>query len=113
MCSTEACNFIKKRLQHWCFPVKFAKFLRTYSFAEHFQWLLLFTLPYLHLLAYTYLDLLIYIKFSLYYYMNLIKLIKYGNIENAMKLSKLKSIFNIENNYLEAATGGVLFGDTF
>ena len=45
--------------------------------------------------------------------MNLIKLIKYGNIENAMKLSKLKSIFNIENNYLEAATGGVLFGDTF
>ena len=22
-------NFIKKRLQHWCFPVKFAKFLRT------------------------------------------------------------------------------------
>ena len=30
-----------------------------------------------------------------------------------MKLSKLKSIFNIEDNYLEAATGGVLFGDTF
>ena len=25
----QACNFIKKRLQHWCFPVKFAKFLRT------------------------------------------------------------------------------------
>ena len=23
-----ACNFIKKRLQHRCFPVKFAKFLR-------------------------------------------------------------------------------------
>ena len=22
------CNFIKKRLQHMCFPVKFAKFLR-------------------------------------------------------------------------------------
>ena len=24
----KACNFIKKRLQHMCFPVKFAKFLR-------------------------------------------------------------------------------------
>ena len=23
-----ACNFIKKRLWHWCFPVNFAKFLR-------------------------------------------------------------------------------------
>ena len=25
----QPCNFIKKRLQHSCFPVKFAKFLRT------------------------------------------------------------------------------------
>ena len=25
----QACNFIKKRLQHGCFPVKFVKFLRT------------------------------------------------------------------------------------
>ena len=25
----QACNLIKKRLQHWCFPMKFAKFLRT------------------------------------------------------------------------------------
>ena len=25
----KACNFVKKRLQHRCFPVKFAKFLRT------------------------------------------------------------------------------------
>ena len=25
----QVCNFIKKRLQHRCFPVKFAKFLRT------------------------------------------------------------------------------------
>ena len=25
----QACNFINKRLQHWCFPVKFATFLRT------------------------------------------------------------------------------------
>ena len=25
----QACNFIKKILQYWCFPIKFAKFLRT------------------------------------------------------------------------------------
>ena len=25
----QACNFIKKRLQHRCFPVNIAKFLRT------------------------------------------------------------------------------------
>ena len=25
----QACNFVKERLQHRCFPVKFAKFLRT------------------------------------------------------------------------------------
>ena len=35
------CNFIKKRLRHRCFPVKFAKFLRTTFFTEHLQWLLL------------------------------------------------------------------------
>ena len=29
------CNFIKKRLQHRCFPVKFVKFLRTPFFTEH------------------------------------------------------------------------------
>ena len=27
---TEACNFIKKRLQHSCFPAKFANFFRTF-----------------------------------------------------------------------------------
>ena len=27
--SLRACNHIKKRLQHSCFPVKFAEFLRT------------------------------------------------------------------------------------
>ena len=31
-----------------------------------------------------------------------------GNIEIAMKFSRLKSICSIEDNYLEAATGGVL-----
>ena len=34
------CNFIKKRLQHRLFPVKFAKRLRAPSFTEHLQWLL-------------------------------------------------------------------------
>ena len=27
-------NFTKKRLQHWCFPVNIAKFLRTAFFIE-------------------------------------------------------------------------------
>ena len=35
-----ACNFFKKRLQHRCFPVKFAKFLRTPFFTEQLRWLL-------------------------------------------------------------------------
>ena len=30
----EARNFIKKRPWHWCFPVNFAKFLRTTYFTE-------------------------------------------------------------------------------
>ena len=29
-----ACNFIKKKLQHRCFPVNFAKLLRTDFFIE-------------------------------------------------------------------------------
>ena len=37
-----ACNFIKKRLWHRCFPVNFAKFLRTPFFTEHLRWLLLY-----------------------------------------------------------------------
>ena len=35
------CNFIKKRLQQRCFPVKFAIFLIKPFFAEYFRWLLL------------------------------------------------------------------------
>ena len=31
-----------------------------------------------------------------------------GNIETTTKVSRLKSISGIEDNYLEAATGGVL-----
>ena len=34
-------SFIKKRLQHRCFPVKFATFLRTPFLKEHLYWLLL------------------------------------------------------------------------
>ena len=37
----KACNSIKKRLQHSCFPVKLAKFLKTPVFTEEFQLLLL------------------------------------------------------------------------
>ena len=32
---------LKKRLWHRCFPVNFAKFLRTTFFTEHLWWLLL------------------------------------------------------------------------
>ena len=34
-------TLLKKRLWHWCFPVNFAKFLRTAFFTEHLWWLLL------------------------------------------------------------------------
>ena len=37
-------NFIKKRLQHMCFSVKFAKFLSTPFFTEHLQRVLLYRL---------------------------------------------------------------------
>ena len=33
--SLQTCNFIKKRLQHRCFPVNISNFLRTASFIEH------------------------------------------------------------------------------
>ena len=35
-------TLLKKRLWHRCFPVNFAKFLRTPFLTEHFRWLLLF-----------------------------------------------------------------------
>ena len=34
----QAGNFIKKRLQHECFPARFAKFLRAPFFTEHLRW---------------------------------------------------------------------------
>ena len=36
----QACNVIEKRVQHKCFPVKFAKFLRAPFFTEGLWWLL-------------------------------------------------------------------------
>ena len=36
-----AWNFIKMRLHHRCFPVKFTKVLRLSFFTEHLQWLFL------------------------------------------------------------------------
>ena len=35
-------DFIKKRLQHRCFPMKFVKLIRTPFFTKHLWWLLLF-----------------------------------------------------------------------
>ena len=40
----EACNFIKKRLQHRCFPMNIAKFLRTPILKNIYKRLLLFVL---------------------------------------------------------------------
>ena len=40
----QACNFIKMRHRHRCFPVNITKFLRTASFIEHLWWLLLFNI---------------------------------------------------------------------
>ena len=37
----KACNFVKKRLQHRCFPVNIAKCLRTAFFKKHLRWMLL------------------------------------------------------------------------
>ena len=37
---SKACNFVKKRLQHRCYLVKFAKYLRILFFTEN-----LFTVP--------------------------------------------------------------------
>ena len=38
-------TFLEKRLWHRCFPVNFAKFLKTPFFTEHVQWLLLAFAP--------------------------------------------------------------------
>ena len=35
-------SLLKKRLWHWCFPVNFAKFLRTPFLIENLRWLLVF-----------------------------------------------------------------------
>ena len=43
-CRLKACNCLqlhKKRLQHRCFPVKFAKFWRIAFLTEHLRWMLL------------------------------------------------------------------------
>ena len=37
----QAWKFIKKKLQHRCFPVNIAKFFRTTFFKEHLRWLFL------------------------------------------------------------------------
>ena len=37
----KACNFIKKKLQHKCFPVDILKFLRTPILKNIYEWLLL------------------------------------------------------------------------
>ena len=38
-------TLLKRRLWNRCFPVNFAKFVRTPIFTEHLRWLLLYVLP--------------------------------------------------------------------
>ena len=42
--SLKACNFIKKKLKHRCFPVNIVKFLRTVFFIKHLRQLFLLLL---------------------------------------------------------------------
>ena len=55
--SLKAFNFIKKRLQHMCFPVHIANFLRT-LFYKHLWWLFLTRRFFFSELKYTTFDLL-------------------------------------------------------
>ena len=48
MIGLRSATLLKKRLRHRCFPVNFAKFLRTPLFTEHFQRLLLDSVFYCH-----------------------------------------------------------------
>ena len=44
MCSLRSATLLKRKLWHRCFPVNFAKFVRTPFLTEHLGWLLLFKL---------------------------------------------------------------------
>ena len=82
----EAHNFIKKRLQYSFFFFFFCEIFKNTFLLEHFGWLLLFTLPYLHFhIYYLYLSYL----FSLYYYMNLIKYGEYRNYDEVFLILKI------------------------
>ena len=84
-----------------CFKSKCEKIrTRKNSVFEHFSRSVIYT--HLFILVYTYLFIPM---FSLYCYTNLIKLIKYGNIEITTKVSRLKSVSSIDDHYLETATG--------
>ena len=41
----QACDFIRKRFQHLCFPMKFTKFLRTHIWKSICERLPVFVLP--------------------------------------------------------------------
>ena len=47
-------TLLKKKLWHRCFPVNFAKFLRTTFFIEHLWWLLLNTDLYIFIFTYSF-----------------------------------------------------------
>ena len=98
---SEACSFIKKGIQHGCFPVKFAKFL-TSPFLQNTSGACFC----LHFLIYTYLRILIYtylarFEFSLYLLVyEPDKIDKVWDVETKTKFSRLKSISSIEDTIL-------------
>ena len=49
-------SFLIKLLWHRCFPVSFAKFLRTPFLTEHLRWLLLLVINFLEFLICTYIQ---------------------------------------------------------
>ena len=69
---------------------------------------LIYSYSYLHCLIYTYLSILIYALFILLQEFDKIDKIWEIYIEIATKFSLLKSASSIDNDYLEAATKGVL-----
>ena len=69
---------------------------------------LIYSFSYLYCLIYTYLSILIYALFILLDEFDKIDKIWEIYIEIAKKLSILKSASSIDDDYLEAATGGVL-----
>ena len=91
----------KKRLWHRCFPLNFAKFLRTPFFTEHTRWLLLFfslLLPNLYSLRCE-TKFLIWVVFVIQLYLIWKKRHKYYNCFFYLQLIDLKMLKNKKRRF--------------